>query len=90
MATIGRASAVAATKRVAISGLVAWLLWWVIHILFLVGFRNRLLVMFGWAWSWLTFQRGARLITGPMTELPPLTAGATADSDRHRRGHRRR
>jgi NADH dehydrogenase len=73
MATIGRASAVAATKRVAIHGVFAWLLWWVVHIYFLVGFRSRLLVMLHWAWSWITFRRGARLITGPVKGLPAVT-----------------
>ncbi|MGE0395135.1 MAG: NAD(P)/FAD-dependent oxidoreductase [Kofleriaceae bacterium] len=72
MATIGRASAVVATKRVAIHGLFAWLMWWAVHIFFLVGFRNRVLVMFHWAWSWLTFKRGARLITGEVGALPAL------------------
>ena len=72
MATIGRASAVIATKRFARSGLLAWLLWWVVHIMFLVGFRNRVLVMFHWAWSWLTFKRGARLITGQVGALPAV------------------
>ena len=70
MATIGRASAVVATKRVAIHGVFAWLMWWAVHIMFLVGFKNRVLVMFEWAWSWLTFQRGARLITGDIPKLP--------------------
>ncbi len=72
MATIGRASAVVATKRVAIYGLFAWLMWWAVHIFFLVGFRNRVLVMFHWAWSWLTFKRGARLITGAVGPLPAV------------------
>lgn len=72
MATIGRASAVVVTKRVAKHGLVAWLLWWVVHIMFMVGFKNRLLVVFHWAWSWLTFQRGARLITGDVGTLPAV------------------
>jgi NADH dehydrogenase len=45
------------------SGLVAWVMWWLIHIAYLIGFRSRVMVMFGWAWAWLTFQRGARLIT---------------------------
>ncbi len=72
MATIGRASAVVATKRVAIYGLFAWLMWWAVHIFFLVGFRNRVLVMFHWAWSWLTFKRGARLITGVVGPLPAV------------------
>jgi len=71
MATIGRASAVVATKRVAISGFFAWLLWWGVHIFYLVGFKNRVLVMFHWLWQWMTFQRGARLITG---DVPPLPA----------------
>jgi len=73
MATIGRAEAVVATKRVAIHGYIAWLMWWAVHIFFLVGFRNRVLVMLNWMWSWLTFQRGARLITGPVGPLPPIT-----------------
>lgn len=73
MATIGRASAVVATKRFTLSGLFAWLLWWAVHIMFLVGFRNRVLVMFSWAWSWLTFKRGARLITGEVGPLPAVT-----------------
>jgi len=74
MATIGRASAVIATKRFAKHGLVAWLLWWAVHIMFLVGYRNRVSVMLQWAWSWLTFKRGARLITGPVGALPPVRA----------------
>jgi NADH dehydrogenase len=72
MATIGRASAVISTKRFAKSGLLAWLLWWVVHIMFLVGFRNRVLVVFSWAWSWISFTRGARLITGPVPALPKV------------------
>ncbi|MEO7094050.1 MAG: NAD(P)/FAD-dependent oxidoreductase, partial [Polyangiales bacterium] len=73
MATIGRASAVVATKRFTLSGLFAWLLWWAVHIMFLVGFKNRVLVMFHWGWSWLTFKRGARLITGEIGPLPAVT-----------------
>jgi len=72
MATIGRAEAVIATKHFARSGLLAWLLWWAVHIAALVGFRNRALVMFHWAWSWLTFKRGARLITGAIGPLPAV------------------
>jgi NADH dehydrogenase len=74
MATIGRASAVVATKRFAKHGLLAWLLWWAVHIMFLVGYRNRISVMLQWAWSWLTFKRGARLITGSVGALPPVRA----------------
>jgi NADH dehydrogenase len=72
LATIGRAEAVIATKHVALHGFVAWLLWWVVHIYFLVGFRNRLLVMWSWAWSWITYKRGARLITGKIGPLPQI------------------
>ncbi|HEX3763717.1 MAG TPA: FAD-dependent oxidoreductase, partial [Kofleriaceae bacterium] len=74
LATIGRADAVVATRYFARHGLVAWVLWWVIHIFFLVGYRNRILALFHWAWSGLTFQRGARLITGPVGRLPPIGA----------------
>jgi NADH dehydrogenase len=72
MATIGRAEAVIATKRFARHGLLAWLIWWVVHIFFLVGFRNRVIMMFHWAWSWLTYKRGSRLITGEVGTLPAV------------------
>ena len=65
MATIGRAAAVAVVGRFKLSGLVAWLAWLLVHIMFLIGFRNRLLVLFEWAWAYVTWHRGARLITGP-------------------------
>lgn len=64
MATIGRARAVAMIGPVHLSGFLAWVAWLVIHLFFLIGFRNRLLVLLEWAWSYLTFERGARLITG--------------------------
>jgi NADH:quinone reductase (non-electrogenic) len=63
LATIGRAAAVADFGRVHISGFPAWLSWLFVHIFFLVGFRNRIIVMIQWAWSYFTFDRGARLIT---------------------------
>src|SRR5205809_4118515 len=63
MATIGRNRAVADLKFVHLSGLPAWLAWLFVHIIFLVGFRNRLLVLIQWAWAYLTFDKGARLIT---------------------------
>jgi NADH dehydrogenase len=82
MATIGRASAVVATNRVALSGFFAWMMWWVVHIYFLVGFRNRFLMIGHWAYSWLSFSRGARLITGDIPKLPAIKTigsdGATA------------
>jgi len=69
LATIGRASAVADFGFVHLSGFVAWILWIVIHILFLIGFRNRVIVVFDWAWAYFTSQRGARLITGEVGRL---------------------
>src|SRR5271167_4942139 len=63
LATIGRAAAVAQFGKLHISGFIAWLSWLFIHIFFLIGFRNRIVVMIQWAWSYLTYERGARLIT---------------------------
>jgi NADH:ubiquinone reductase (H+-translocating) len=64
LATIGRAAGVAQFGKVHISGLLAWLAWLFVHIFFLIGFRNRIIVLVQWAWSYLTYERGARLITG--------------------------
>src|SRR5881394_3871956 len=63
MATIGRNKAVADLNFVHLSGLPAWIVWLFVHVLFLVGFRNRLAVLFQWAWAYFTFNKGARLIT---------------------------
>ena len=62
MATIGRSRAVVETGRFRLSGFFAWLTWLLIHIYYLSSFRNRLLVLVQWAWSYVTFGRGARLI----------------------------
>ena len=67
MATIGRAAAVAVIGGRKLSGLIAWLAWLFVHIVFLIGFRNRVLVLIQWAWSYLSWQRGARLITGDIS-----------------------
>jgi NADH:ubiquinone reductase (H+-translocating) len=64
LATIGRAAAVADFGKFNLSGFLAWFAWLAIHIFFLIGFRNRFLVITQWAWAYLTYQRGARLITG--------------------------
>jgi len=77
LATIGRAAAVADFGKIHVSGFVAWLAWLFVHILFLIGFRNRLLVFIQWAWSYVTYERGARLITGS-TYLPGWTPRAPA------------
>ena len=72
LATIGRAAGVAQFPGFSLSGYFAWLAWLFVHIFFLIGFRNRLIVMIQWAWSYLTYERGARLITGS-NELPGWT-----------------
>jgi NADH dehydrogenase len=69
LATIGRAAAVAQFGRVLLSGLLAWMAWLLIHIYFLIGFRNRILVMLQWAWLYLRYDSGARLITGETGSL---------------------
>jgi len=67
LATIGRNAAIAQFGRIHISGFIAWLSWLFIHIFFLIGFRNRLLVFIQWFWSYATYERSARLITGKTT-----------------------
>jgi NADH dehydrogenase len=67
LATIGRAAAVADLGFAKLSGFIAWLAWFAIHIFFLIGFRNRFIVIFQWAWSYFTFDRGSRLIHGMVT-----------------------
>ncbi len=64
LATIGRAAAVGTIGRFEVTGYLAWLIWWLIHIAYLIGYRNRISVMIGWAWQYFAFARGARLITG--------------------------
>lgn len=64
MATIGRARAVVDLGGVTYGGIVAWILWSLVHILFLIGFKNRLVVMLSWIWNYAVFAKGARLITG--------------------------
>ena len=64
LATIGRAAAGARLGRLKLSGFTAWVIWVVVHIMYLIGFRNRVLVMMQWGWAYLTYHRGIRLITG--------------------------
>jgi NADH:ubiquinone reductase (H+-translocating) len=68
LATIGRTAAIADFGWLRLTGWIAWLLWCVVHIFFLIGFRNRLVVALDWLWAYLTFRRGARLITGHSDE----------------------
>jgi NADH dehydrogenase len=65
MATIGRSRAIADTGRLQFGGFAAWLAWLIVHIYFLVGFKNRLFVVIQWAWAYLSYGRGARLIVSP-------------------------
>jgi NADH dehydrogenase len=66
LATIGRSAAVADFGKLKLAGPLAWLAWLAIHLMFLVGFRNRIFVFIQWTWSFLSYDRGARLITGPL------------------------
>ena len=81
MATIGRSRAVAEKGPVRLRGLPAWLAWLFVHVWFLVGFRNRISVMLNWAWSYVTYARGARLITGTFDPRPSLSPGQIVDPD---------
>jgi NADH dehydrogenase len=70
LATVGRSAAVADFGKLKLSGPLAWLAWLSLHLLFLVGFRNRMIVLFQWLWSFISYDRGARLITGPLKRSP--------------------
>lgn len=69
MATIGRSRAIAQIAGLKLKGFIAWLFWLFLHVFFLIGFRNRILVMLEWFWAYLTRERSARLITGDAAEL---------------------
>jgi NADH dehydrogenase len=77
LATIGRAAAVADLGRLHFSGALAWLIWLVVHIMALVGFRNRMIVFLEWAWSYMTYDLGARLITGQLGTDSQARHGST-------------
>lgn len=73
MSTIGRGDAIAEIAGLHLTGFIAWLAWIFVHLLFLIGFRNRIAVVFEWAWAYLTWQSGSRLITGSVSrDLDPL------------------
>ena len=72
LAVIGRGRAVADIWKLHFGGLLAWMIWTFVHIFFLIGFRNRVMVMLQWAWSYLTYGRGARLITSETPCMPPI------------------
>lgn len=74
LATVGRKAAIADFRGFHLKGFVGWLLWSAAHVYFLIGFRNRIAVTLDWLWSYLTFERGARLITGDVIEARPTAA----------------
>jgi NADH dehydrogenase len=79
MATIGRSRAVAQVGKIQLSGLMAWLAWLVVHIFYLIDFRNRLVVLVDWAWAYFAYRRGSRLITGHRLQAgSPALAQATS------------
>ncbi len=79
LATVGRSFAIADIHGLKLTGFIAWVTWMVVHIFFLIGFRNRILVMFQWAWAYLTYQRGARLITYVDDHAPAPEQAAAAE-----------
>lgn len=85
LATIGRAAAVADFGKVGFGGWPAWAAWMLVHIFFLIGFRSRVFVMLSWFWSYVTFGRGARLITGHREHLLPPTAKNTTKRQARRK-----
>jgi NADH:ubiquinone reductase (H+-translocating) len=92
MATIGRSKAIAVVGKLQLTGFMAWLAWLVLHIFYLIGFRNRLVVLVDWAWAYFGYRRGSRLITGHRLQpgspsphalpkpAPPITAPAAASA----------
>jgi NADH dehydrogenase len=70
-----------ALEKIKLSGFVAWVAWLTIHIFFLIGFRNRLAVLFNWAWAFFTLRRNAQLITGEDLKLLPHMSARTARPD---------
>lgn len=74
LATIGRSAAVATFGRVRMSGYPAWVTWLLAHVYFLIGFRNRIIVLIDWAWAYWTFQRSARIVPAPVREADSTRA----------------
>jgi len=88
LATVGRKAAVIAFGRLQLKGWFAWWIWGIAHIYFLISLRNRLIVMTQWLWSYVSFERGARLITGMRTILEPDRLGRRDDDARPPDGQR--
>jgi NADH dehydrogenase len=80
MATIGRSRAIAKIRGLEFSGFTAWVAWLVIHLLFLIGFRNKLSVLLSWTYSYWTFKRGARVIYGTPSDPAPAKSHHAQDA----------
>jgi NADH dehydrogenase len=80
MATIGRKAAVAQTRLLSVKGFTGWLAWLFLHIYYVIGFRNRILVLIGWAWEYFNYDRPVRLIT--RARPPPLAETPGSGDDR--------
>lgn len=80
LATVGRNYAIGYIGKFTFTGLIAWFVWAFVHILYLIGFRNRVIVMLQWTWAYLTFQRGARLITLDEQVNPTVKPGASTEA----------
>ncbi|HVP64574.1 MAG TPA: NAD(P)/FAD-dependent oxidoreductase [candidate division Zixibacteria bacterium] len=81
LATIGRSAAVGEIGRFHFSGWPAWMAWLLVHIYFLIGFRNRVVVLLQWLWAYVSFSRGARLITGQSKSVVPIRPGVVHEAD---------
>ncbi|HEX8924156.1 MAG TPA: NAD(P)/FAD-dependent oxidoreductase [Terriglobales bacterium] len=81
LATIGRSAAVGEIGKFHFSGFTAWMAWLLVHIYFLIGFRNRIVVLLQWLWAYVSFSRGARLITGQSQSVVPIRAGVVHEAD---------
>ncbi len=88
LATIGRKVGLAEIGKFKAGGLIGWLLWLFVHLIFLIGFKNRIFVLLQWIWSYLTWRRGARLITFARGELPHWDTTLTEDALTKARNHR--
>ena len=87
MATIGRAAAVAQIGKLHFSGFIAWIMWLFIHLMYLVSYQSRLVVLIQWFYSYATFNRGARLITGTPKAQPSRVATSASRRECSRTGY---
>src|SRR5581483_4655875 len=81
LAVVGRGAAVARIGKLRLSGLLAWLIWLVVHLMYIVQFSNRLVVFVHWGFLYLTYNRGARLITGGMSPSDETEKGRASNRD---------